>query len=86
MRPSFRLSDGHEGQDIKLFPTCERPILGSRCKVALYMLVDVASTMWPGSEFHASITRLEKTCRLSSNLAHMGWLLQFERVCVSVSS
>ena len=34
------------------------------------MLVDVASTMWHGSEFHASITRLEKTsCRLSSNLA-----------------
>ena len=31
------------------------------------MLVDFASTMWPGSEFHASITRLEK-CRLSSNL------------------
>ena len=25
--------------------------------------------MWPGSEFHASITRLEKKCRLSSNLA-----------------
>ena len=24
------------------------------------MLVDVAPTMWPGSEFHASITRLEK--------------------------
>ena len=34
------------------------------------MLVEVASTMWPGSEFHASITRLEKKCRLSSNLAH----------------
>ena len=35
------------------------------------MLVDVASTMWPGSEFHASITRLEleKQCHLSSNLA-----------------
>ena len=33
------------------------------------MLVDVASTMWPGSEFHTSITRLEKKCRLSSNLA-----------------
>ena len=33
------------------------------------MLVEVASTMWPGSEFHASITRLEKKCRLSSNLA-----------------
>ena len=33
------------------------------------MLVDVASTMWPGSEFHASITRLEKKCRISSNLA-----------------
>ena len=28
------------------------------------MLVDVASTMWPGSEFHASIIRLEKKCRL----------------------
>ena len=33
------------------------------------MLVEVASTMCPGSEFHASITRLEKKCRLSSNLA-----------------
>ena len=33
------------------------------------MLVDVASTMWPGSEFHASITRLEKKRRHSSNLA-----------------
>ena len=33
------------------------------------MLVEVASTMWPGSGFHASITRLEKKCRLSSNLA-----------------
>ena len=33
------------------------------------MLVDVDSTMWPGSEFQASITRLEKKCRLSSNLA-----------------
>ena len=32
------------------------------------MLVDVASTM-PGSAFHASITRLEKKCFLSSNLA-----------------
>ena len=26
-------------------------------------------TMCPGSEFHASITRLEKKCHLSSNLA-----------------
>ena len=33
------------------------------------MLVEVASTMWPGNEFHASITRLKKKCRLSSNLA-----------------
>ena len=33
------------------------------------MLVDVASTMWPGSAFHASITRLEKKCFLRSNLA-----------------
>ena len=33
------------------------------------MLVEVASTMCPGSEFHPSITRLEKKCRLSSNLA-----------------
>ena len=33
------------------------------------MLVDVASTMWPGSAFHASITRLEKMCFLRSNLA-----------------
>ena len=33
------------------------------------MLVDVASTMWPGSAFHASITRLEKKCFLISNLA-----------------
>ena len=33
------------------------------------MFVDVASTMWPGSAFHASITRLEKKCFLSSNLA-----------------
>ena len=32
------------------------------------MLVDVASTMRPGSTFHASITRLEK-CLLSSSLA-----------------
>ena len=32
------------------------------------MLVDVASTMWPGSELHASITRLEKMCFLSSSL------------------
>ena len=32
------------------------------------MLVDVGSTMWPGSAFHASITRLEK-CFLRSNLA-----------------
>ena len=49
------------------------------CKAALNMLVDVASTMWPGtsgSEFHASITRLEKKCRLKS----CPWLLQFERV------
>ena len=28
------------------------------------MLVDVASTMWPGSEFNALITRLEKKCFL----------------------
>ncbi len=33
------------------------------------MLVDVASNMWPGSAFHASITRLEKKCFLISNLA-----------------
>ena len=33
------------------------------------MLVDVASTMWPGSAFHTSITRLEKKCFLRSNLA-----------------
>ena len=33
------------------------------------MLIDVASTKWPGSEFHASVTRLEKRCRLSSNIA-----------------
>ena len=33
------------------------------------MLVEVASTMCPGSEFHASITQFEKKCRLSSNLA-----------------
>ena len=33
------------------------------------MLVDVASTMWPGSAFHTSITRLEKKCFLISNLA-----------------
>ena len=33
------------------------------------MLVDVASTMWPGSAFHASITRLEKKCFLISNIA-----------------
>ena len=34
------------------------------------MLVDVASTMWPGSAFHASIrARLEKKCFLISNLA-----------------
>ena len=32
------------------------------------MLVGVASTMWPGSEFHASTTRLEK-CFLCSSLA-----------------
>ena len=32
------------------------------------MLVDVASTMWPGSAFHASITRLEKKCFLRSSL------------------
>ena len=37
------------------------------------MLVDVASTMWPGSAFHASITRLEKKCSLISNLAHIGF-------------
>ena len=43
---------------------------GSRCKAALNMLDDVASstTMWPGSAFHASITRREK-CFLSSSLA-----------------
>ena len=33
------------------------------------MFVDVASTMWPGSAFHTSITRLEKKCFLISNLA-----------------
>ena len=33
------------------------------------MLVDVASTMWPDSALHASFTRLEKYCFLSSNLA-----------------
>ena len=35
------------------------------------MLVDVASTrtMWPGSAFQASITRLQKKCFLRSNLA-----------------
>ena len=33
------------------------------------MLVDVASTMWPGSAFHASMTRLEKKCFLRSSLA-----------------
>ena len=33
------------------------------------MSVDVVSTMWPGSAFHASITRLEKKCFLRSNLA-----------------
>ena len=33
------------------------------------MLVDVASNMWPGSAFHASITRLEKKCFLISNTA-----------------
>ena len=32
------------------------------------MLVNVASTIWPGSAFHASITRLEKKCFISSNL------------------
>ena len=33
------------------------------------MLVDVASTMWPGSAFQASITRLENKCFLISNVA-----------------
>ena len=33
------------------------------------MLTVVASTMWPGSAFHASIIRLEKKCFLMSNLA-----------------
>ena len=33
------------------------------------MLVVVASTMWPGSAFHASMTRLEKKCFLRSDLA-----------------
>ena len=43
---------------------------GSRCKAALSMMVDVDSTMWPGSAFHASIIRLEKKCFVfRSNLA-----------------
>ena len=46
------------------------------------MLVDVASTMWPGSEFHASITRLEKKCRLSSNLALGFWAISWYSFCV----
>ena len=33
------------------------------------MLVDVASTMWPGIAFHASTNRLEEKCFLISNLA-----------------
>ena len=66
----------------KLFPTFERPMrYTSRYKAALNMLVEVASTMWPGSEFHASITRLKKKCRLSSNLA-----LGFSSLSVHVSS
>ena len=33
------------------------------------MLVDVAFTMWPGCDFHTSITRLQKKSRLSYNVA-----------------
>ena len=37
------------------------------------MLTVVASTIWPGSAFHASIIRLEKKCFLMSNLAPIGF-------------
>ena len=43
------------------------------CKAALNMLVAVASTMWPGSAFHASITRLEKKSQVVSLQTAHSW-------------